>query len=255
MSIFLDNATLIKDNIVKFIEDVLLCPVESFSIDDNGYETGYTITCHYKTIREKVHYISADYLYNVSTITMKVSSSPNILKDVYLFFCSKNENEQLHVIKNALENVVKDFNVGAVHMKFGAQSVGELYHNKKTKIKHYLHKEILQGKISFDVHFREFAFTNARMRSLPYYYLHNGVLKSSKMLTFVTANKTFSLNLREDHDFIIQLDTMCLDLEAVLLENSLKTICKKFNINLDNSDDLTESSVKDYLTLMNMETI
>ena len=255
MSLFLDNATHIKDNIVKFIEEALLCPVESFSIDENGYETGYVITCHYKTIREKVHYISADYLYNVSTITMKVSSSPNILKDFYLFFRSNNEYEQLHVVKGALEKVVKDFNVGTIHMKFGAQAVGDLYYNKKTKIKHYLHKEILQGKISFEVHLREFAFTNSRIKSLPYYYLEDGALKSSKMLTFVIDHKTFLINLKQDEDFIAQLDAVCLRMQSVVLDNSAKTICKKFELDMDDVNCFSEDSVRDYITLMNMETI
>jgi hypothetical protein len=255
MSIFLDNATRIKDNIIKFIEEAMLCPVESFSIDENGYETGYVITCHYKTIREKVHYISADYLYNVSSITMKVSSSPNILKDFYLFFASQHENKQLHVVKSALEHVVKNFNVGAVHIKFGAQAVGELYHNKKTKIKHYVHKEILQGKISFEVHLREFAFTNSRIRSMPYYYLEDGALKSSKMLTFVIDHKTFSINLKQDEDFIAQLDAICLRMQSAVLDSSAKTICKKFELDMDDVRCFADDSVRDYITLMSMETI
>lgn len=255
MSIFLDNATIIKNNIVKFIEDVLLRPVESFSIDDNGYETGYVITCHYKTIREKAHYISADYLYNISSITMKVSSSPNILKDFYLFFASEHENEQLHVVKSALDHVVKDFNVGTVHMKFGAQAVGELYYSKKTKIKHYLHKDILQGKISFEVHLREFAFTNSRIKSMPYYYLEDGVLKSSKILTFIIAHKTFSINLKRDDEFITQLDNVCLRMQSAVLDNSAKTICKKFELDMDDVRCLADDSVRDYITLMSMETI
>lgn len=255
MSIFLDNATIIKDNIVKFIEDVLLCSIESFAIDKNGCETGYVITCHYKTIRDKIHYISADYLYNVSSIIMKVSSSPNILKDFYLFFASEHENEQLHVVKSALDNVVKDFNVGAVHIKFGAQSVGELYYSKKTKIKHYLHKDILQGKISFECHLREFSFTNSRIKSMPYYYLEDGVLKSSKMLTFIIAHNNFSINLKQDKDFITQLDDVCLKMQVVVLDNSAKTICKKFELDMDDVHCFSNDSVRDFITLMSMETI
>jgi hypothetical protein len=254
MSTLLDNATFIKNNIVKFIVDVLVRELDSFSIEENAYQTGAVITCHYKTEKGKLHSISADYLYSTTQeIIIKCSANPGLIRDFYWFFMSKQENAQLHLIKESIDAVLREFQVGDVHMKFNAQPMGEIYHDKKRKSKYCIHKEMLQGKISFESHFNEFSFMNARLKSKPYYYLDDCVLKSSKMIQFVITAHSFSLDLKDDEDFLNRVNTMCGNIYAVVLKNAVSTISEKFC--LDDISCFSEDDIKRYLTLMTMENI
>lgn len=253
MSTFLENANFIKNNIVKFIVDVLSNELDSFSIEENEYQTGMLIVCHYKTPRDKLHYISAHYLYNVPHIEIKCSSNPGTLRDLYLCFKSDQENKQLHFIKDSIKSVLDDFQVGTVHMKFNAEPMGEIYHDKKRKLKYCTHKEILQGKISFEAHLNKFSFMNSRLKSQPYYYLDGTVLKSNKMITFTITGKTLSIDLKDDGTLNHRVDDICNQVKAIILANSVSTIAKKFDIS--DTSSFSETSIKDYLTLMTMETI
>lgn len=253
MSTLLDNATFIKNNIVKFIVDILANELDSFSIEDNDYQTGTVITCYYKTTNNKLHSISADYLHNIQEIRIKCSANPGLLRDFYWFFMSNQENEQLHLIKDSINNVLNEFQVGSVHMKLNAQPMGEIYHDKKRKIKYCIHKEMLQGKISFESHLNKFSFMNARLKSQPYYYLDGSVLKSSKLIRFIITANELSIDLKNDESFVHRIKTICSDIHAIVLKNSATTICKKFEI--DDVSCFSEHDIKDYLTLMTMETI
>lgn len=254
MSNLLDNATFIKNNIVKFIVDVLVCELDSFSIEENAYETGAVITCYYKTEKNKLHFISANYLYSTTQeISIKCSSNPGLLRDFYWFFMSKQENNQLHFIKDSIGKVLNDFQVGSMHMKFGAQPMGVIQQDKKIKSKYCIHKEILQGKISFESHFNKFSFMNARLKSKPYYYLDGSVLKSTKMIQFVITAQSFSLDLKDDEYFLNRVNKMCSNIYAIVFKNAVSTIEEKFC--LDDISCFSDDDIKGYLTLMTMEII
>jgi hypothetical protein len=253
MSTLLDNATFIKNNIVKFIVDVLVCELDSFSIEENADQTGAIITCYYKTEKNKLHSISADCLHDTQEISIKSSANPGLIRDFYWFFMSKQENEQLHLIKDSINAILSEFQVGSVHMKFNAQPMGEIYHDKKRKSKYCIHKEMLQGKISFESHFNEFSFMNARLKCKPYYYLDGSILKSSKMIQFVITAQSFSLDLKDDEDFLNRVNTMCSSIYAIVLKNAVSTISEKFC--LDDISCFSEDDIKGYLTLITMENI
>ena len=253
MSTLLDNSTFIKNNIVKFIVDFLVRELDSFSIEDNADQARSIITCYYKTEKNKLHSISADYLHNTQEISIKSSANPGLIRDFYWFFMSKQENEQLHLIKDSINAILSEFQVGSVHIKFNAQPMGEIYHDKKRKSKYCIHKEMLQGKISFESHFNEFSFMNARLKSKPYYYLDGSVLKSSKMIQFVITAQSFCLDLKDDEDFLNRVNKMCSNIYAVVLKNASSTISEKFC--LDDITCFSEDDIKSYLTLMTMENI
>lgn len=254
MSSLLDNATFIKNNIVKFIVDILVSELDSFLIEENAYETGAVITCYYKTEKNKLHSISADYLYSTTQeISIKCSANPGLIRDFYCFFMSKQENNQLHIIKDAIGNVLNKFQVGSMHMKFGAQSMGLMEHDKKRKIKYCIHKAVLQGKISFESHFNKFSFMNSRLKSKPYYYLDGSVLKSSKMIQFVITAQSFSLDLKDDEDFLNRVNKMCSNIYDLVFKNAVDTISEKFC--LDDISCFSEDDIKGYLTIMTMEII
>jgi hypothetical protein len=253
MSTLLDNATFIKNNIVKFIVDVLVRELDSFSIEENADQTGAIITCYYKTEKNKLHSISADCLHDTQEISIKSSANPGLIRDFYWFFMSKQENEQLHLIKDSINAILSEFQVGSVHMKFNAQPMGEIYHDKKRKSKYCIHKEMLQGKISFESHFNEFSFMNARLKGKPYYYLDGSILKSSKMIEFVITAQSFSLDLKDDEDFLNRVNTMCSSIYAIVFKNAVSTISEKFC--LDDISCFSEDDIKGYLTLMTMENI
>jgi hypothetical protein len=131
--------------------------------------------------------------------------------------------------------------------------MGEIYHDKKRKIKYCVHKEMFQGKISFESHFNKFSFMNARLKSKPYYYLDGSVLKSSKMIQFIITAQSFSLDLKDDEDFLNRVNTMCSNIYPVVLKNASSTISEKFC--LDDITCFSEDDIKGYLTLMTMENI
>lgn len=253
MSTLLDNATIIKNNIAKFIVDSLSNELDSFSIEENEYQTGFLITCYYKTPRDKVYYISANYLCTSPHIEIKCNSNPGTIRDLYFFFGSEHENQQLHFIKNSISAVLDEFQVGSVHMRFNAEPIGEIYQDKKIKTKYCIHKEIYQGKIAFESHLNKFSFMNSRLKSQPYYYLDGLMLKSNKMISFIITGQKISLDLKNDESFNRRVDDMCSQIKTIILENSASTISTKFDI--DDVSSFSDESIKDYLTLMTMETI
>lgn len=251
----LENSIIIQEHIKQFILNGLDSELDDCSIENNAYDTGSTITCVYKTKTAKKHYILADYMCNSPYITMKSSSTPNILRDLYLFFRDEHENERLHLVKDTINQALDDYQVGSVHMKFSAQPMGELHQNKKIRLRYFLHKEFLQGKISFETYLNKFSFMNSRLKSTPYYYLEENQLKCNKVLSFVVTGQSISIDLKNDAFFDTRLDTMYQSVKSVILENSRKTICQKFDIDQQEVQSFSEKAVKDYITLMIMETI
>lgn len=251
----LENPFIIQENIKRFIVDGLSSELDSCCIENNEYETGLTITCVYKTKKDKKHYIMADYLYNSPFITMRNSSTPNILRDFYLFFRDQDENERLHLVKDTITKALDSYQVGSVHMKFSAQPMGELHQRKKIKLRYFVHKEFLQGKISFESYLNKFSFMNSRLKSMPYYYLEDNQLKCTKVLSFIVTGTSISIDLKNNSTFDTRLETMFHSVKKVIADNALKTICQKFHIGEQEVQAFSEQAVKDYIMLMSMETI
>jgi hypothetical protein len=249
------NPIIIQENIKRFIVDVLSSELDSCSIESNDYETGSTITCVYKTQKGKKHYIMADYLYDSPFISLKTSSTPNVLRDFYLFFRDQNENEQLHLVKDTITKALDNYQVGSIHMKFSAQPMGELHGRKKIKLRYFIHKEFLQGKISFENYLNKFSFMNSRLKSMPYYYLEDNQFKCTKVLSFTVTGTSISIDLKNDGNFNNRLETLYNSVKNIILENALTTICEKFDIAKDEAKAFSEQAVKDYIMLMSMETI